>query len=317
MDLTVRFIKGLKKYDLSADEIVGWEYCGGFGGEEDSAHLKHFKLYMKQHPEFKIPEQKYSCICGHYIKENCYITKGGRVLVLGNCCVKRFTENGIHLNCAKCGIVLKRAVNDALCVDCKKMRICSKCGKTYKGTSMTCVECRRRKKCRKCGDLLKRNVDGELCVICRSIKVCKCGDTYGGGGDECRKCGKLNTCMRCRAKFDGFMYCSLCKNEFEVLREKKRQAAILDVKQNQEQRVHVKLMSELKAPMKLIYPFGKYKGRNLIDVHKGGVDKQYLQWVLKEPNFKSLYPEFINGVNLMLRFKKNYVPLYMETRDII
>ena len=85
IELTKKFIKGLKNYGLTYDEIKNsnWKYCGGNTGR----HLKYFKLCCKNDD---LPDKVDECVCGHHINENCYITDGERILVLGNCCIKKF-----------------------------------------------------------------------------------------------------------------------------------------------------------------------------------------------------------------------------------
>ena len=85
-ELTKKFIEGLEKHNLTYDEIInsGWEYCGGDTGR----HLNYFIIYFNN---FKnVPEKVKYCVCGHRIKENCYITDKERILILGNCCIRKF-----------------------------------------------------------------------------------------------------------------------------------------------------------------------------------------------------------------------------------
>lgn len=124
-DLTDRFIKGLLDYDLTYDEILngGWKYCGGNKGR----HLNYFKLSCK---DDDLPEKNDRCVCGHKIVENCYITNGDDILVLGNCCIKKFVPNSSR-TCDKCNKPHKnRKVNqcnncrtDLSCIVCKNYAI--------------------------------------------------------------------------------------------------------------------------------------------------------------------------------------------------
>jgi hypothetical protein len=96
IQLTKRFIEGLKNYNLTYDEIVNgnWKYCGGRSGR----HLNYFKLSCKDE---ELPEQVNECVCGHKISENCYITNGEEILILGNCCIIKFIPKSSR-TCEKC-----------------------------------------------------------------------------------------------------------------------------------------------------------------------------------------------------------------------
>jgi len=131
VELTNRFIKGLKEYNLAYDEMVNWKYCGGNRGR----HLSNFKLCCKGE---ELPNKVYECICGHAIIENCYITNGDEILVLGNCCIKRFIEKS-DKTCEICEEPHKnRKVNR-----CNKCRIgiCDDCGKKCDEDYKKCYSC--------------------------------------------------------------------------------------------------------------------------------------------------------------------------------
>ena len=40
-----------------------------------------------------MPTHKCACVCEHAIKHNCYITDGTDIIVIGNCCIKKFMEH--------------------------------------------------------------------------------------------------------------------------------------------------------------------------------------------------------------------------------
>lgn len=116
MDLTERFVKGLAKYNLTQDDIVksGWCYCGGNQG----SHHNYFKIYFNNMVE--LPYQERQCVCGHHIVENCYITNGEDILVLGNCCIKRFLpKDKSGRTCRLCKKPHKNRKNN-LCHDCRE-----------------------------------------------------------------------------------------------------------------------------------------------------------------------------------------------------
>lgn len=108
--LTERFIRGLQEYNLTVEEVRGWKYCGG----NRSRHLNYFKLCC---PDDDIPEHTDKCACGHHISENCYITDGVRILVLGNCCIKRFIPKAKR-TCERCDKPHRRTKYN-LCFDCQ------------------------------------------------------------------------------------------------------------------------------------------------------------------------------------------------------
>jgi uracil-DNA glycosylase len=112
IQISKRFSNGLKKYDISLDNLKeNWKYCGG----EKGRHLNYYNLCCKGED---IPEHEERCICGHRIKENCYITDGDYILTLGNCCVKRFLPNSSR-TCERCGKA-HRNRKDNLCLCCRK-----------------------------------------------------------------------------------------------------------------------------------------------------------------------------------------------------
>ena len=108
-NISERFIRGLKDYNLTVDEVKQWRYCGGNRG----SHKNYFKLSC---PNDDIPEHTTECVCGHRIQENCYITDGHNILVLGNCCVKRFIPKSGR-TCERCGKPHRRT----------KSNVCQKC----------------------------------------------------------------------------------------------------------------------------------------------------------------------------------------------
>ena len=138
-EITEKFINGLKNYQLTREEVAGWIYCGGNKG----ARRKYFHQIWGN--DMKIPHVKNKCICGHPIQENCYITGEQPdkwspthldrleypsryplpILILGNCCVKRFiTEPG-----KTCELCYKSHRNRVVnrCNECREGR-CDDCG---------------------------------------------------------------------------------------------------------------------------------------------------------------------------------------------
>lgn len=133
LELTNKFIKGLENYGLTYDEIKNsnWKYCGGRIGR----HLNYFKLCCKNDD---LPDEVNECVCGHHIDENCYITDGARILVLGNCCIKKFIPKSSR-TCEDCGEPHKNRVVNR-CNNCRK-GVCDECDKKCDESYKKCYNC--------------------------------------------------------------------------------------------------------------------------------------------------------------------------------
>ena len=132
-NLTDRFIEGLKKYDLTIDDIQNndYRYVGGDTGR----HLNYWKMKINT----KLPNHENRCVCNKKIKENCYIRdKYGDILVLGNCCIKKFIKKSTR-TCDKCGEPHRNRIVDR----CKKCRkgVCDNCGKKCDLRYKKCYDC--------------------------------------------------------------------------------------------------------------------------------------------------------------------------------
>ena len=151
-----KFKKGLEKYGLRYDDVINnYRYCGG----DYDHHLNYFLLSYKYYEK---PNKKFNCICDHVIKRNCYITNGDNMLVLGNCCIKRFILNSSR-TCEVCGEGHKNR-KDNKCNNCRR-NLCEVCGKEHKNEMV--------KRCNNCRK--------GLCDICdKRIKdnYTKCYDCY-------------------------------------------------------------------------------------------------------------------------------------------
>ena len=97
-----RFLEGLKNYNLTADEVKDWWYCGGGHTTQIERHRILADLFRSHFPDSDYPELEENCVCGHPIQENAFITNGEQLLVLGSCCVKRFTNSGTKRVCKNC-----------------------------------------------------------------------------------------------------------------------------------------------------------------------------------------------------------------------
>jgi len=112
ISISKRFRNGLKKYGVELKDVqTNWKYCGG----EKGRHLNYYNICCIGE---EIPEHEDLCICGHRIKENCYITDGEYILTLGNCCVKRFLPYNKR-SCDHCSGVHQNR-KDNLCLVCRK-----------------------------------------------------------------------------------------------------------------------------------------------------------------------------------------------------
>lgn len=124
MEVSKRFLTGLNKYKVSYDDIVNnWYYMGG----EKGHHLNYFR---KHYPNDEIPEHSNNCICGHKIKNNCFITDGVFVLSIGESCINKFTPVRNKM-CEMCG---SRHRN-------RKDNICNKCRMKFKKELKDCIIC--------------------------------------------------------------------------------------------------------------------------------------------------------------------------------
>ena len=153
-NLSSRFLNGLKSYNLSQEDIAGWNYCGG---TKKGRHLAYFKMRFPNH---ELPALSEECICGHPIKQNCYITNNEDILVLGNCCIKRFIPK-CGRTCSECGGGHKNR-KDNKCHSCrnKDRKDSSKCGR----------------KCSECGSGHRNRKDNK-CHLCRN-KECEESSNY-------------------------------------------------------------------------------------------------------------------------------------------
>ncbi len=108
-----RFENGLAKYDICLEDLrENWKYCGG----ETGRHLNYYNIVC---PDEEILEHEDKCVCGHRIKENCYITDGRFIITIGNCCIKKFLKNTTR-TCELCG-ASHRNRKDNRCKTCRNL----------------------------------------------------------------------------------------------------------------------------------------------------------------------------------------------------
>ena len=93
--ISLQFSKGVEELGMTLDEIKTYKYCGG----NCKQHKNYFKMCF---PNDALPEHQDYCVCNHKIKENCYIYKGDEIIVLGNCCIKKFIPSSGR-TCEECG----------------------------------------------------------------------------------------------------------------------------------------------------------------------------------------------------------------------
>lgn len=118
-----------------------WIYAGGDTGR----HLRWFNQYCKGE---EMPSFQPSCICTHEIKENCFIKNkaDGRLIVVGNCCIKRYiSKENAGRTCKNCGKPHKNRIT-AFCNECredlKSVRLCFYCGEKNSCKTDWCARCR-------------------------------------------------------------------------------------------------------------------------------------------------------------------------------
>lgn len=168
--LSTRFKNGLNKYQIMFEELKNWKYCGGGSGR----HHNYFKVL---YPDDEIPSHARKCLCGAGINENCYITDGKKIIVLGNCCIKRFVPKCTR-TCEVCEQPHRNRKSN-LCNDCKHE---SKYFNIYKK-----AEQKKKSQCEDCG-------------------------VETDGYKKCFKCfNKGKTfCVDCNKKTDGYLRCYDC-----------------------------------------------------------------------------------------------------------
>ena len=139
LEFTLKFINGLKEYNISYNDIINgvWKYCGG-----DSKHHKKYFELQTFYKSDKHPPSVCMCICGHKIIENCYITDETNILVLGNCCIKRFIPKSGR-TCDKCGESHRNRIINR-CNTCRKKTFykkCNTCERMHNDKYTSCYSC--------------------------------------------------------------------------------------------------------------------------------------------------------------------------------
>lgn len=132
------FLRGLMEYNMTLEDIEksGWKYCGGSRGR----HMNYWKTCYGNMP---LPKHEEHCVCNHKITENCYITDGKEILVLGMCCIKRFIPKSTR-TCEKCGEPHKNRVVNR-CNECR-LGVCDGCGTEIDEWYKKCLPCKYKSK---------------------------------------------------------------------------------------------------------------------------------------------------------------------------
>jgi len=138
-----KFVQGLKDYGLTLDDMKDYVYAGGDTGRHYDYFNDFFKKELKRKPKGWCFDYEDKCICGHDIKENCYIahkiTK--ECLVLGNCCIKKYLpKDNRGKTCEKCNKPHKNRIVNR-CNNCR-YGICDRCDKIIDKTYHICIRCK-------------------------------------------------------------------------------------------------------------------------------------------------------------------------------
>ena len=170
-------------------QLDGFKYCGG----DTAEHKNYFKLLYGDNEK---PAHSETCVCGHKITENCYVTDSdGKMYVIGNCCIKQFLKKSgrtceicakPHKNrkdnlCAGCrSQKMPPRVNENHCEDCGEL--CGKFDRCYacnnndpreNKCSVCGIDCGDYKKCYKCFNIGKPENKCSVCGInCKTFKTC-------------------------------------------------------------------------------------------------------------------------------------------------
>ena len=113
MDISKRFENGLKKkYNLNIEDLNNFYYIGG----EIGIHNKYYKLFTNNAPLLTHTDK---CICGHKIKNNCYISNGDIILIIGESCINKFLPNKKKRICSECLCPHRNRLSTNKCNICK------------------------------------------------------------------------------------------------------------------------------------------------------------------------------------------------------
>lgn len=134
-----RFTDGLLNYGLTYEDLKKFKYHGG----DFASHKNYLKQFFPE--EVGIYPNETTCVCGHDIKNNCYLATETEVLVIGSCCIKRFLPSQTGRVCVKCDAPhSNRKVN--MCNYCKTLKYCEGCDKEIQKRFTFCWSCNNKNK---------------------------------------------------------------------------------------------------------------------------------------------------------------------------
>jgi hypothetical protein len=153
-EFTKKFKEGLDELGITYEEIEKeYKYCGG-------DHDSHLNYYEMLYPGEKLPPHEENCVCGQNIMNNCYVTNGEKMIVMGNCCIKRFMKKSGR-TCSVCGAPHRNRIINK-CNECKYK--CEKCNRKKENNGYkVCYWCYRKSKDTKGAiNVIKRKYSGQL-----------------------------------------------------------------------------------------------------------------------------------------------------------
>ena len=157
-------VNGLAVETLMED----YKYAGG--DDANGSNPRHLHYYNLARPNEPTPEHVDNCeICSHDIIENCYIEHKlrGDIMVVGNCCIKRFVEDSGR-TCRDCGAEHRNRTHN----------LCKACINSNRIAAATCDTCGAR----------HRNRVVNRCKGCREHKCDKCGGVKTSHRTTCDSC---------------------------------------------------------------------------------------------------------------------------------
>ena len=112
IELTDRFIDGLKQYGMTEEDIKNWRWCGGTGNISD---IKYWKMCF---PNATPPDTEKHCICGQKIIIQNWITYNQEFIVIGSECRNKFLDHK-GKSCNRCKEP-HRNRKDNYCTSCRE-----------------------------------------------------------------------------------------------------------------------------------------------------------------------------------------------------
>ena len=140
---------------MTIEDLDDWKYCGGNLG-------RHYNYWVLQYGNTPLPEEEIECVCYHPIKEQCYITNGEELLVLGNCCIQKFVAKCTR-TCERCGDPHKNRIINR-CNNCRDKGFCKNCKTKIDEKYTLCYTCKNTSECIQCGDHC--NPRFKMCYSC-------------------------------------------------------------------------------------------------------------------------------------------------------